>query len=117
MADEIKSVKEEKVTEPVKVSDKPKKDKLPEPKIVLERVYVIPLKRDVVKTAGYKRSNKAVRLIREFIMKHAKTDKVILKKEINEFVWARGNKNPPGKVKVKVVKDDLGKATVSLEAL
>ena len=50
-------------------------------------------------------------------MKHAKTDKVVIKKEINEFVWAHGCKNPPGKVKVKVTKDDLGKAIVSLEAL
>ncbi|HLE05756.1 MAG TPA: 50S ribosomal protein L31e [Candidatus Nanoarchaeia archaeon] len=116
MADEIKSVKGSKVEAPVK-AESPKKEKLPEPKIVLERVYIIPLKRDVVKTACYKRSNKAVRLIREFIMKHAKTDKVVIKKEINEFVWAHGCKNPPGKVKVKVTKDDLGKAIVSLEAL
>lgn len=121
MVNEIKSVKEDKVTTPVKADEVPKKeskkDKLPEPKIVLERVYIIPLKADVIKTACYRRSNKAVRLIREFIVKHVKSSNVIIKKEVNEFVWARGAKNPPSKVKVKVVKDDFGKATVSLEAL
>ena len=81
----------------------------------LERVYVIPLRRKTVKTAIYKRSNKAIRVIKEFLIKHMKSDDVVLSKELNEQVWARGAKRPPGKVKVKAVKDATGRVTATLE--
>ena len=81
--------------------------------MVEERVYVIPLRRDLNKRALWRRTNKAVTLINDFIKKHMKTDKVVISKEVNELLWSRGSKRPPGKIKVKAVKDDK-KTTVSL---
>lgn len=81
----------------------------------MERVYTIPLRRKTVKVAKYKRGPKAVRLVREFLKKHMKSDNIKLNKDVNEFIWARGIKHPPAKVKVKAVKDEAGLVTVSLE--
>jgi large subunit ribosomal protein L31e len=81
--------------------------------MVEERVYVIPLRHDVNKRALWRRTNKAVTLVNEFIKKHMKTEKVVLSKDVNELLWSRGSKRPPGKIKVKAVKDDK-KTTVSL---
>jgi len=84
-------------------------------KELTERVYTIPLRKKTVKTVKYKRSPKAIKLIREFLKKHMKSDNVIIDKKVNEKVWARGIKSPPGKVKVKAVKDSTGKVIATLE--
>lgn len=81
---------------------------------MIERIYVINVRKKVIKTAKYKRTNKAIKVIREYIIKHMKSDNVKLDKELNEKVWSRGVKNPVMKVKVKAAKDDDGKVTVSL---
>ncbi len=80
----------------------------------MERVYTIPLRREVIKVAKYKRSPKAIRVIKEFVKRHLKSDDITIMPDVNKFVWANGIKNPPGRVKVKVVKEDSGKVIVSL---
>ena len=82
-----------------------------EAKIELEREYVIPLKRKVLKVPRYKRAKKAVRTIKEFVAKHMKVENrdlnlVKIDKYLNNEIWFRGIKNPPSKIKVKVVKKD-----------
>ncbi|MFQ5975205.1 MAG: 50S ribosomal protein L31e [Candidatus Hydrothermarchaeales archaeon] len=74
----------------------------------MERVYTIPL-REVKKTPKSKRAPKAIRYIRRYLEKHAKSDKIILDNSVNEKVWERGIKNMPSKIKVKVetVEDDI----------
>lgn len=81
----------------------------------MERIYTIPLRRKTVKTARYKRSPKALKVIREFLKKHMKSDEVRISRDVNEFIWAHGIKRPPGKVKVKAVKDESGVVTATLE--
>ena len=81
----------------------------------MERIYTIPLRKKTVPTARYKRGPKAMRVIRQYLEKHMKSDNVKIDKEINEFVWTRGIKHPPSKVKVKAIKDDTGKVTATLE--
>ena len=85
-----------------------------EPKNVLERVYVIPLRRQTLKVPFYRKSKKAITTIREFVSKHMKTDEVSIGKYLNLEVWKHGIKNPPGKVKVNVTKDDKGKTVVEI---
>ena len=81
----------------------------------MERIYTIPLRRKVIKSPKYKRSPKAIRIIKGFLKRHMKSDKVVLEKKINEKVWERGIKHPPGKIKIKAVKDESGKTTATLE--
>lgn len=82
----------------------------------LERNFTIPLRANYVKVPKYLRSKRAINHIKAFIVRHLKVEEENIKigKNLNEKVWGHGIKNPPGKVKVKAVKDG-DKVTVELE--
>ncbi len=88
--------------------------KTTEKKIVLERMYIIPLRKRTLRTPYYKKSKKAISVIKEFIMRHMKPEQIVLGTTLNEKVWEHGIKNPPGKIKVTAVKDDKGVVYVEL---
>ncbi len=76
-----------------------------------EREYVIPLRREFLKVPRYRRGGRAIKTIKQFIAKHMKvpdrdTSKVKLDVYLNNEVLFRGRKSPPGKIKVRVKKDD-----------
>ena|SRR3989338_5159801 len=83
-------------------------------KVILERVYVIPLRQETLKVPPFRKANKAAKAIREFISKHMKSDNVTIGKYLNLQVWKHGAKNPPHKVKVNASKDDKGKVVVEI---
>ncbi|MBI2655983.1 60S ribosomal protein L31, partial [Candidatus Woesearchaeota archaeon] len=83
-------------------------------KIVLERNYVIPLRRETLKVPNFKKANKAVRAIKQFISKHMKSENVAVGKYLNLFIWKHGAKNPPHKVQVTASKDDKGRVFVEI---
>ena len=75
-----------------------------------EREYVIPLRCEWKKVPRYKRAKKAIKAIREFLVRHMKIrDRDLTKsridKYLNEEVWFRGIKKPPAKIKVKAIKE------------
>jgi len=81
-----------------------------EPIEKLEREYVIPLRNKWKKVPRYKRVNKAIKAIKEFLVRHMgisgrDLNKVRLDKYLNEFVWARGIRKPPIKIKVRAIKE------------
>jgi len=84
------------------------------PKTVLERAYIIPLRREWLRTPRYKRAKKAISAIRGFVEKHMKTEEVKIGRTLNLSVWKHGMKNPPHKISVNCVKDDTGVVTVEL---
>lgn len=76
----------------------------------IEREYVIPLREKCRVVPTYKKANKAVKTIKEFVAKHMKIydrdlDKIKIDRYLNEFIWVRGIKYPPAKVKVKAIKE------------
>jgi large subunit ribosomal protein L31e len=76
----------------------------------LEREYIIPLRARWKIVPTYKRANKAVKTIKEFLVKHMKIrdrdlNKIKIDKFLNEAIWARGIKHPPSKIKVKAIKE------------
>ena len=75
--------------------------------IVEERFYTIPLKRAWV-SSRFERTAKAIRILKGFLRRHLKTDNFRVSNELNEFLWSRGIKNPPRRVRVRVVKDKEG---------
>lgn len=82
-------------------------------KPLLEREYVIPLRR-VYFRQRRGRAARAIRLIREFVMRHLKVERVAISEKLNEYIWSRGVEKPPRRVKVKVVKTEEDKAKVDL---
>lgn len=83
-------------------------------KIILERTYIIPLRRETLKVPPFKKANKAIKAVRQFISKHMKSDNVVIGKYLNLDVWKHGAKNPPHKIKIAASKDDKGKVFVEL---
>jgi len=82
----------------------------------LERTYTIPLRREWLKSVKYKRAKKAVRAIKEFLVRHMKTgvENVKLGTQLNIELWKHGIKNPPSRIKVNVTKDDKGMVRAEL---
>jgi large subunit ribosomal protein L31e len=74
----------------------------------LERTYTIPLRREYLKAPKWKRTNRAVSAVKNFLVKHLKSDNVNLGKTLNDNLWKHGIRNPPHKVKVSVTKDSEG---------
>jgi large subunit ribosomal protein L31e len=76
----------------------------------IEREYIIPLRKQYQKTPRYKKTPKAVRTVKEFLVQHMQVrdrdlKKIKLDKKLNEMLWIRGIKNPPHIVKVRAVKE------------
>jgi large subunit ribosomal protein L31e len=85
----------------------------------IEREYVIPLREKCRSVPRYKKTNKAIKTIKEFLVKHMKIrdrdlKKIKLDKYLNEIIWFRGIKRPPTKIKVKAIKEgDIVKVELS----
>jgi large subunit ribosomal protein L31e len=75
---------------------------------LIERTYNVPLRKEFRKVPRWKKTNKAVSALRQFLSKHMKSENVKLGKELNEKMWKDGRKNPPHHVKVNVTKDSEG---------
>lgn len=78
--------------------------------IVVERLYTIPLGK-AYNAVRKKRAKRAVRLVRDFIIRHMKIEDdsdLTLDPSLNEFLWSRGIEKPPRRVRVRVTKDKDG---------
>jgi large subunit ribosomal protein L31e len=84
------------------------------PTVELERTYNVPLRRVFGKTPKYKRTNRAVSALREFMVRHMKSEDVKIGRELNKLVWENGIRNPPHHVKVLATKDSEGVVRVEL---
>jgi len=85
----------------------------------IERTYIIPLRKEIIKVPRYRKTEKAIKAIKQFLARHMKIrdrdlKKIKLDSYVNEYMWARGIKNPPTKIKVKVIKNPEGIVKVEL---
>ncbi len=71
----------------------------------LERTYTVPLRKEFLKVPYWKRTKKAVTALRQFLVKHMKSENVKLDNKLNLHVWKHGGRNPPHHVKVTATKD------------
>ena len=75
-----------------------------------EKEYVIPLREKIRVSPRFKKTPKAVKTIKEFLVKHMKVydrdlNKIKIDKYLNEYLWFRGIRKPPYKVKVRARKE------------
>lgn len=80
----------------------------------LERTYTIPLRKEYLKANRYRRAEKAVIAVKEFLTRHMKSENINLGKYLNQHIWKNGVRNPPHHVKVLVTKEDDGKVVAEL---
>lgn len=76
----------------------------------LERIYVVNLRKDVMKVSWKRRASRAAKSLKKFIARHMKVperdiSKVKLDKWLNVELWKNGIKNPPLRIKVKAIKE------------
>src|SRR3989344_6039592 len=74
---------------------------------MIEREYNIPLRKEGFKVATYKRTQKAVKTVRNFLIRHMKVEVVKLGRYLNMELHKNGMKNPPHHIKVKAIKDKM----------
>ncbi|HLD43687.1 MAG TPA: 50S ribosomal protein L31e [Candidatus Nanoarchaeia archaeon] len=85
-----------------------------DPKKILERTYIIPLRREWLKAPKYRRAKRATTAVRSFLVKHMKSDSIKIGPFLNQEIWKRGIKSPPHKIKVTAVKDEKGTVQAEL---
>ncbi len=55
------------------------------------------------------RADRAVRLLRRFVSRHTKAEKVVIGNDVNTYIWRRSREKPPRRIKVLVtVKEEEG---------
>lgn len=91
-----------------------KKEDKKEKKIVLERIYNVPLRKKYQRAPRWKRTNRAVTALREFVIKNMKSDNIKIGKYANLELWKHGIRNPPHHIKVTCKKDEDGLVNVEL---
>jgi large subunit ribosomal protein L31e len=120
--EEVPTAEKEEEVKPSK-----EKGKEEEKEIVEERVYTVPLGKALIQPPN-KRTSRAVRMLRIFIIKHMKLEarkegeteeeeapaRLIIDNEVNEKLWSRGIEKPPRKIRVRAEKDKEGNVTVYL---
>ena len=78
-----------------------------------ERIYTVPLK-EAWTAQRYRRSEKAMMVLKAFAKRHMKADLVTVDTAVNDAIWVRGIKSPPHKIRVKMTKDSEGKVTITM---
>lgn len=71
----------------------------------MEKIFVINL-RDAYGKPRNKRAVRAIKIIKEFALRHMKGEDAKISIRLNGFIWAHSIKKPPRKVKVKMLKDN-----------
>jgi large subunit ribosomal protein L31e len=78
---------------------------IPEEEIIDERIYTVPLRKAYWTGSRLRRSNRAVRILREFVERHMKPEEVVIQPEVNERIWDRGIQKPPRRIRIRATKN------------
>lgn len=113
--EKIETKEEEKVenkeSKPAVEKVSKKAEKKSEGTVELEREYIVPMRKGIMNVPRYRRAKKAVKTLKEFMVKHMNVRdndirKVKVDINLNNEIWFRGIKKPLTKVKVLAKKID-----------
>lgn len=76
-----------------------------EEEIIDERIYNVPLRKAYWVGSRLSRSNKSVKILREFVERHMKPEELLIQPEVNELIWARGIQKPPRRIRIRATKN------------
>ncbi len=107
--EEISEIFEEGVEEREEIEE----EEAPKEEIIDERIYIVPLAK-ARRGPRNKRAKKAVRYLREYMMRHFKPESLVITQEVNEKIWERSIQKPPRKLKVRATKNIDGLVVVYL---
>jgi large subunit ribosomal protein L31e len=78
---------------------------IPEEEIIDERIYTVPLRKAYWTGSRLRRSNRAVRILREYVEQHMKPEEVVIQPEVNARIWERGIQKPPRRIRIRATKN------------
>ena len=85
--------------------------------IVEERTYTIPFYPRMNSIPRTKRAQKAVQMVKEYVIKHMKVEEVWVAQNVNEEIFKRGMQKPPRKITVRAEKGDDDVVAIYLAGL
>ena len=76
--------------------------------IIDERSYVVNFSKPIYGRGipRTRRTPRAIKYLREFVIRHMKVEKVIIDPLVNEALWRRGRQYPMRKIRIRAVKTD-----------
>jgi large subunit ribosomal protein L31e len=80
-------------------------EEAPEEEIIDEKIYTVPLRKAYWTGSRRRRSNRAVRILREFVERHMKPEELLIQPEVNERIWERGIQKPPRRIRIRATKN------------
>lgn len=105
-AEEIEEIKEEAPADVEEVKAPPEvEEPEEEEEIIDERIYTVPLRKAYWAGSRLRRTNRAVRVLREFVERHMKPEELLIQPEVNERIWSRGIQKPPRRVRIRATKN------------
>ena len=78
----------------------------------LTRIYTVNLAK-AWDTPKYRRTDRVINIIKEFTQRHMQTNKVKIDQDLNRDIWSRGKRNPPRKIRLRMIKEDDDTVVVS----
>lgn len=69
-----------------------------------EKIYTVPLG-TTRKKSRQKRAPYAMKIVKNYLIRHTKVKEIKIGKHLNEEIWRRGIRKPPRRVRIKTVKD------------
>jgi large subunit ribosomal protein L31e len=78
-----------------------------------ERIYTVNFRKAWI-TPQYRRTDRVINILREFAERHMKTDDIKIDQYLNRYLWQRGKRNPPRRVRLRMTKDETDTVVVSL---
>lgn len=70
-----------------------------------EKIFTIPL-REAFEKPRTKRARNATIIVRDFLIKHVKSENIKIGSSINKEIWKRGIQKPPRKIRIHAIKED-----------
>lgn len=80
-----------------------------------EKVITLNLRKKMVETPKWRRSNAVVRILKDSLKRHVKKEKIKIDKSLNEKIWSKSITKPHAKFRIKITKID--EKTVKAELL
>ncbi len=64
------------------------------------------------------RSNRAIKYIRRFVIRHFHVDDVLIDPLVNQFIWSRSREKPPRRITIRVIriKDNVARVVLASPA-
>ncbi len=76
------------------------------------RIYTVNLAK-AWDTPKYRRTDRVINIIKEFTERHMQTNKVKIDQDLNRHIWSRGKRNPPRRIRLRMIKEDDDTVVVS----